>query len=184
MLGGGLVEHPNFIPSEWDTYIHWVLKAQITAKIERNGKWTLGTQSVLESQQQNFQRHKYGSTPYPTVLLESSSIKQLCCQFNESLMILKENLVLLIIIRMPLGTLQDSLLDKEQSKFWWRMKQHGMWKSRGYYVPLKNVLWTFILIMFPAKLLYVCCWFSDNIFHQVELIRPVWDYDFPHCWAG
>lgn len=29
-------------------------------------------------------------------------------------MILKENLVLLIIIKMPLGTLQDSILDKEQ----------------------------------------------------------------------
>lgn len=30
-------------------------------------------------------------------------------------MIVRENLVLLIIIRRPLGTLQDSVLDKDQS---------------------------------------------------------------------
>lgn len=69
--------HPNLIPSESDTYAHWVLKEQITPKIERNGKRTLCTQSSLEIQKQNFQSHKYGSTPYPTVLLASSSIKQL-----------------------------------------------------------------------------------------------------------
>lgn len=115
----------------------------------KENKWAslIAYESVFKINSRNFKITILVAPPYPSIFLESQVLNSLCCQPNESLMILKENLALLIIIRMPLGMLQDSAVDKGQSiSFVFLIKQCGTWKSCTHiYFLFKNVLWRFLL---------------------------------------